>query len=166
MSTKPLYEQLADKLTVYETLRLFRSFYREGRNPDELLRDLSQDLLLPGLEDVPPDTLGLLEENHAFTLPGVLETAAGVVDHLLAERFVGLGAARARQRLGLEVLVEDGQPGVERREECRGVAVRLGETEVATNRARVTHPDVGDRRRQCCGHEREDQKQARRCTHR
>ncbi len=35
--------QLADKLTVYETLRLFRSFYREGRNPDELLRDLSLD---------------------------------------------------------------------------------------------------------------------------
>jgi ABC-2 type transport system ATP-binding protein len=33
--------QLADKLTVYETLRLFRSFFRSGRNPDELLHDLS-----------------------------------------------------------------------------------------------------------------------------
>ena len=35
--------QLADKLTVLETLTLFRSFYREGRNPGELLRDLSLD---------------------------------------------------------------------------------------------------------------------------
>ena len=35
--------QLADKLTVLETLRLFRSFYREGRNPDQLLSDLSLD---------------------------------------------------------------------------------------------------------------------------
>ncbi|HVR38178.1 MAG TPA: ABC transporter ATP-binding protein [Thermoanaerobaculia bacterium] len=35
--------QLADKLTVYETLRLFRSFYRRGPDPDELLRDLSLD---------------------------------------------------------------------------------------------------------------------------
>jgi ABC-2 type transport system ATP-binding protein len=35
--------QLSDKLTVVETLRLFRSFYREGRNPDQLLRDLSLD---------------------------------------------------------------------------------------------------------------------------
>ena len=35
--------QLNEKLTVFETLRLFRSFYREGRNPDDLLRDLSLD---------------------------------------------------------------------------------------------------------------------------
>ncbi len=35
--------QLADKLSVYETLRLFRSFYREGPDPDELLRSLSLD---------------------------------------------------------------------------------------------------------------------------
>ena len=35
--------QLADKLTVYETLRLFRSFYRNGRDPDELLSELSLD---------------------------------------------------------------------------------------------------------------------------
>jgi ABC-2 type transport system ATP-binding protein len=35
--------QLSDKLTVYETLRLFRSFYREGKAPDDLLRDLSLD---------------------------------------------------------------------------------------------------------------------------
>ncbi|HEX7152599.1 MAG TPA: ABC transporter ATP-binding protein [Thermoanaerobaculia bacterium] len=35
--------QLSEKLTVYETLRLFRSFYREGHDPDELLRDLSLD---------------------------------------------------------------------------------------------------------------------------
>jgi ABC-2 type transport system ATP-binding protein len=35
--------QLPEKLTVYETLRLFRSFYRNGRDPDELLRDLSLD---------------------------------------------------------------------------------------------------------------------------
>jgi ABC-2 type transport system ATP-binding protein len=33
--------QLNDKLTVTETLRLFRSFYRSGATPDELLRDLS-----------------------------------------------------------------------------------------------------------------------------
>jgi hypothetical protein len=32
----------------------------------EPLRDLSQDLLLPGLKDVPANTVGLLEENHAF----------------------------------------------------------------------------------------------------
>jgi ABC-2 type transport system ATP-binding protein len=35
--------QLAEKLTVYETLRLFRSFYREGPEPDDLLRSLSLD---------------------------------------------------------------------------------------------------------------------------
>jgi ABC-2 type transport system ATP-binding protein len=35
--------QLTEKLTVYETLRLFRSFYRNGPDPDELLRDLSLD---------------------------------------------------------------------------------------------------------------------------
>ncbi len=33
--------QLAEKLTVFETLRLFRSFYRNGHDPEELLRDLS-----------------------------------------------------------------------------------------------------------------------------
>jgi ABC-2 type transport system ATP-binding protein len=33
--------QLAEKLTVYETLRLFRSFYKDGPDPEELLRDLS-----------------------------------------------------------------------------------------------------------------------------
>jgi hypothetical protein len=32
----------------------------------EPLRDLSQELLLPGLELIPANTLGLLEENHAF----------------------------------------------------------------------------------------------------
>jgi ABC-2 type transport system ATP-binding protein len=32
--------QLADKLTVEEVLRLFRSFYRKGRSVDELVRDL------------------------------------------------------------------------------------------------------------------------------
>ncbi|MEA2571740.1 MAG: type transport system ATP-binding protein [Acidobacteriota bacterium] len=35
--------QLSDKLTVIETLTLFRSFYRRGHEPDELLRDLSLD---------------------------------------------------------------------------------------------------------------------------
>ena len=35
--------QLSEKLTVYETLRLFRSFYRNGRSPDDLLRALSLD---------------------------------------------------------------------------------------------------------------------------
>jgi len=33
--------QLADKLTVEETILLFRSFYRKGRDPEELLADLS-----------------------------------------------------------------------------------------------------------------------------
>ena len=33
--------QLAEKLTVFETLRLFRSFYRQGPSPEKLLRDLS-----------------------------------------------------------------------------------------------------------------------------
>lgn len=33
--------QLADKLTVEETVRLFRSFYRRGRDPEELLATLS-----------------------------------------------------------------------------------------------------------------------------
>lgn len=33
--------QLNEKLTVHETLRLFRSFYRSGPTPDELLHDLS-----------------------------------------------------------------------------------------------------------------------------
>jgi ABC-2 type transport system ATP-binding protein len=35
--------QLNDKLTVYETARLFRSFYRSGPDPDALLRSLSLD---------------------------------------------------------------------------------------------------------------------------
>jgi len=35
--------QLGDKATVRETLRLFRSFYRSGRDVDELLRQLSLD---------------------------------------------------------------------------------------------------------------------------
>ncbi|HKB79511.1 MAG TPA: ABC transporter ATP-binding protein [Thermoanaerobaculia bacterium] len=35
--------QLSEKLTVYETVRLFRSFYRSGPEPDALLRDLSLD---------------------------------------------------------------------------------------------------------------------------
>ena len=35
--------QLAEKLTVYETLRLFRSFYRNGPDPDDLLGELSLD---------------------------------------------------------------------------------------------------------------------------
>jgi ABC-2 type transport system ATP-binding protein len=33
--------QFSEKITVYETLRLFRSFYRRGRDPEELLRGLS-----------------------------------------------------------------------------------------------------------------------------
>jgi ABC-2 type transport system ATP-binding protein len=33
--------QLSEKLTVLETLRLFRSFYRKGPSPEDLLRDLS-----------------------------------------------------------------------------------------------------------------------------
>ena len=35
--------QLHEKLTVVEILRLFRSFYRDGRDPEDLLRDLSLD---------------------------------------------------------------------------------------------------------------------------
>jgi ABC-2 type transport system ATP-binding protein len=35
--------QLHEKLTVIEILRLFRSFYRNGRDPEELMRDLSLD---------------------------------------------------------------------------------------------------------------------------
>ncbi len=35
--------QLNDKLTVGETLRLFRSFYREGRDPDAVLSQLALD---------------------------------------------------------------------------------------------------------------------------
>jgi len=35
--------QLAEKVTVYETVRLFRSFYRNGPDPDDLLRSLSLD---------------------------------------------------------------------------------------------------------------------------
>ena len=33
--------QLNEKLTVFETLRLFRSFYRRGPSPEDVLRDLS-----------------------------------------------------------------------------------------------------------------------------
>ena len=35
--------QLSDKLTVHETVHLFRSFYRSGPAPDDLIRDLSLD---------------------------------------------------------------------------------------------------------------------------
>ena len=36
--------QLTEKLTVFETLRLFRSFYRSGADPEDLLRDLAKML--------------------------------------------------------------------------------------------------------------------------
>ena len=35
--------QFSEKLTVYETLSMFRSFYRSGHDPDQILRDLSLD---------------------------------------------------------------------------------------------------------------------------
>jgi ABC-2 type transport system ATP-binding protein len=35
--------QLSEKLTVHETVHLFRSFYRSGPNPDQVIRDLSLD---------------------------------------------------------------------------------------------------------------------------
>jgi ABC-2 type transport system ATP-binding protein len=35
--------QLSEKVTVYETVRLFRSFYRNGPDPDSLLKSLSLD---------------------------------------------------------------------------------------------------------------------------
>ena len=35
--------QLTEKLTVLETIRIFRSFYREGRDAEQLLRELSLD---------------------------------------------------------------------------------------------------------------------------
>jgi ABC-2 type transport system ATP-binding protein len=35
--------QLPEKLTVYEILHLFRSFYRSGPDPEDLMRDLSLD---------------------------------------------------------------------------------------------------------------------------
>ena len=35
--------QFSEKITVLEILRLFRSFYRRGHDPEELLRDLSLD---------------------------------------------------------------------------------------------------------------------------
>ena len=35
--------QLSEKLTVHETVHLFRSFYKSGQVPDDLLRDLSLD---------------------------------------------------------------------------------------------------------------------------
>ena len=35
--------QFTDKLTVIETIRLFRSFYKDGRDPDTLLGELSLD---------------------------------------------------------------------------------------------------------------------------
>jgi ABC-2 type transport system ATP-binding protein len=35
--------QLNDKLSVFETLQLFRAFYRQGREPEEVLRQLSLD---------------------------------------------------------------------------------------------------------------------------
>ena len=35
--------QFTDKLTVLETIRLFRAFYRDGRDPETLMRDLSLD---------------------------------------------------------------------------------------------------------------------------
>ncbi|HYM62740.1 MAG TPA: ABC transporter ATP-binding protein, partial [Thermoanaerobaculia bacterium] len=35
--------QFTEKITVLEILRLFRSFYRSGRDPEELLRELSMD---------------------------------------------------------------------------------------------------------------------------
>ncbi|HUJ14705.1 MAG TPA: ABC transporter ATP-binding protein [Thermoanaerobaculia bacterium] len=35
--------QLSEKLTVHETVHLFRSFYRSGQGPDDVIRDLSLD---------------------------------------------------------------------------------------------------------------------------
>ena len=58
--------QLHEKLTVYETVRLFRSFYRSGPDPDALLHDLSLDMSAwPRLGASPrPNNLSTLDTSH------------------------------------------------------------------------------------------------------
>jgi hypothetical protein len=53
----------------------------------EPLRDLSQDFLLPGLEHVPPDTLGLTEENHAFIEAYMVGLNHTLAQHLLFDNY-------------------------------------------------------------------------------
>ncbi len=53
----------------------------------EPLRDLSQDFLLPGLENVPPETLGLTEENHAFIEAYMVGLNHTFAQHLLFDNY-------------------------------------------------------------------------------
>ena len=53
----------------------------------EPLRDLSQALLLPGLDRVPPDTLALLEENHAFLEAYMVGLNHTMAQHLFFDRY-------------------------------------------------------------------------------
>src|SRR4051795_9445200 len=62
--------QFTDKLTVIETLTLFRSFYREGHEPDELLRTLS-------LEEKRNSRVGKLSGGPKQRLPPPLPPARG-----------------------------------------------------------------------------------------
>jgi hypothetical protein len=53
----------------------------------EPLRDLSQDYLLPGLDSVPPETLGLIEENHAFIEAYMVGLNHTFAQHLLFDNY-------------------------------------------------------------------------------
>lgn len=53
----------------------------------EPLRDLSQDLLLPGLDRVPPDTVALLVENHAFIEAYMVGLNHEMARQLLVDRY-------------------------------------------------------------------------------
>jgi hypothetical protein len=53
----------------------------------EPLRDLSQDYLLPGLSTVPPETLGLMQENHAFIEAYMVGLNHTFAQHLLFDNY-------------------------------------------------------------------------------
>ena len=56
-----------DKLTVFETLRLFRSFYRDGRDPEETMRDLSLEEKRDARVGKPPEAAPRLAVACALT---------------------------------------------------------------------------------------------------
>jgi hypothetical protein len=53
----------------------------------EPLRDLSQDYLLPGLDSVPPETLALMQENHAFIEAYMVGLNHTFAQHLLFDNY-------------------------------------------------------------------------------
>ncbi|MBW3670974.1 MAG: ATP-binding cassette domain-containing protein, partial [Acidobacteria bacterium] len=82
--------RLSEKLTVTETLRMFRSFYSNGRDPMQLLRELS-------LDQLPAD--------HAMTPPELRPLPVHPALELVAGRQVDALQERAMVQIGGDLQV-------------------------------------------------------------